>query len=313
MKVVFWGSPAYAADSLAALSGSGFDVIAVYTRAGKISGRGRKISPTPIAAMAGKMGLPVYKPSRLQDVNVLDELRSWRADCFVVVAYGLILPKELLDIPPLGCVNVHPSLLPLYRGASPVASAILDGAKSTGVTLSLLEEGIDSGPVLAQSAEVPITHETRQSELIRCLMKLGAEMLPDTLHGLAAGTIKPSPQNHDLSTVTRRLSKADGRIDWSKDAAHIDRMVRALEPWPGAWTHWQGMPFKILGASHVKAEKQDLGRQKVGTAFLHQGQLMVVCGEGLLHIRMVQLAGARPMSAADFVNGRPSIVDSNLT
>jgi methionyl-tRNA formyltransferase len=231
------------------------------------------------------------------------------ADVFVVVAYGRILPAELLAVPPMGVVNVHPSLLPMYRGPSPVVTAILDGQRQTGVTVMLLDEGMDTGPVLAQSPPIVLTGKERAGELQGRLFEEGAAMLPAVLDGLEDVTIVATPQDDSKATVTRLLARSDGEIDWSLPAEQIDRMIRAYDPWPGSFTSWNDKGLKILD---VNLSGRIDAVDDSGRVIVNGGKLFVGSGSGPLEITRLQLEGRQGVSASDFLRGRPDIDDAVL-
>lgn len=321
MRIIFFGSPREAAGSLMALISAGHDVVAVYTRPERRAGRGRAKTPTPVKEFAESQGLPVFSPASLRDnARERDRMVAANADVFVVVAYGRILPADILEVPPMGTVNVHPSLLPLYRGPSPVVTAILDGQKQTGVTVMLLDEGMDTGPVLAQSPPVKLTGRERAARLQARLFEEGAAMLPTVLAGLQDGTTVPSPQDDSKATVTRLLKRSDGEIDWSRSAEQIDRMVRAYDPWPGTFTTWNGKGLKILdveltsGAGAGPATESGPGSivgpgsgQEKGKIIIQDGRFIIGTGTGPLEITRLQLEGRQAVPADDFQRGQPEI------
>ena len=304
LRTVFFGSPEEAIPALTALVSAGHEVRAVYTRPDRPAGRSRRLAPTPVRVAAEGLGLRVETPSSLRGARVVADLAETGADLFVVVAYGRILPPEALRIPRLGAVNIHPSLLPRYRGPSPVATAVLEGATETGVTLMLLNEGMDTGPVLAQSEPVQLSGSERTGGLTAALFRKGADMLPAVLAGLENGSIRPRPQDNALATVTRLIEKEDGRIDWTRTAAETERAVRAYNPWPGAFTTWQHRTLKMLAAS-VCGEASD--RRAPGAVRVVDRRILVATGMRELELLTVQLEGRNAVTAADFLNGNPSI------
>ena len=247
MRVVFLGSGAFAVPSLEALLDRGHDVAALVTQPDREKGRGRALAATPTKAVAELRGLLVLQPRRIKDPAAIDELRALRPDVQVVVAYGQIVPRAVIDIPPLRTVNVHSSLLPRYRGAAPIHWAVVNGEAETGVTTMLIDEGLDTGPTLL-ARSTPIGPEETSPELEQRLARIGAEVLLETLDGLAAGTLTASPQDHARATLAPLLKKEDGRIDWSRPAEEIGRRVRGLLPWPGTVTGWAGGELKVLRA-----------------------------------------------------------------
>ena len=308
MRIIFFGSPAEAAESLKSLISEGHNIAAVYTRPDRRAGRGRASTPTPVKTMALENGLPVCTPARLQNnEQEFAQLADAHVDVFVVVAYGRILPPEILSIPPMGVVNVHPSLLPQYRGPSPVVTAILDGQAQTGVTVMLLDEGMDTGPILAQSPPVQLNGTEKGASLQALLFNEGAAMLPAVLKGLQDGSITPTPQDDALATVTGLLDRSDGEIDWSLSAEQIGRMVRAYDPWPGTFTTWNGKGLKILDAELTNESRDDPGKVSVT-----DGRLIVGTGSGSLEITRLQLEGRRSVTTLDFLRGQPQITGATL-
>lgn len=316
MKAVFFGSPAEAVPALRALLEAGHQVAAVYTRPDQPAGRSRRLQPTPVRAAAEALGLPVETPPGLRNAEAQHSLAALRAEVFIVAAYGRILPPDVLAMPRYGVVNIHPSLLPLYRGPSPVATAILEGAAQTGVSIMLLDEGMDTGPVLMRSAPVKLDGTERAGDLTARLFEVGAAMLDEALRGLEQETLKAAPQFDGLATVTRLIEKEDGRIEWGSLAAEIERAVRAFDPWPGTFTTWEGKTLKVLRAA---VESGETGLQAVGSAGRRQPQakpgtvrvagkrIFVTTGEGELELLSLQLEGRQPVTASDFLNGNPGV------
>ena len=308
LKVVFMGTPAFAVPALAALSDAGCEIVGVYTQPDRRAGRGRRLAASPVKQAAIERGLPVFQPASLRrDADAREHIASLAPDIIVVVAYGLFLPAETLAVPPLGALNIHPSLLPKYRGPSPVASAILQGDATSGVTLMLLDEGMDSGPVIAQQ-ETPIGADETAEELMTRLFQMGAGLLTDTLPRWRAGEITAKPQREEDATITSLLSRQDGAIDWDQTAAQIARQVRAYYPWPGSFTHWDGRQLKILSASAVDA---DDGSAAGTVVELPQG-VGVATGEGALLLRRVQMEGRQAADIADFARGYRDFMGSRL-
>jgi methionyl-tRNA formyltransferase len=302
--------------TLRALLEAGHQVAAVYTRPDQPAGRSRRLQPTPVRAAAEALGLPVETPTGLRSAEVQHSLASLRAEVFIVAAYGRILPPDVLAIPRYGVVNIHPSLLPRYRGPSPVATAILEGAAETGVSIMLLDEGMDTGPVLARSIPVRLDGTERAGELTARLFEMGAAMLPQVLRGLEAGELKPEPQKAAAATVTRLIEKEDGRIDWGRPAAEIERAVRAFDPWPGTFTIWGGRTLKVLRAAVGGGEAgQHAGgaggkrqpQAPPGTVRVAGKRIYVATGEGDLELLSLQPGGRQPVAASDFLNGNPGV------
>ena len=309
LRIAFFGSPPEAVKSLSVMKSAGFEFAAVYTRPDRPAGRGNRLTPTAVKAWSAERGLDVRTPEDLRAREVLRQLAETGADAFVVAAYGRILPPAALDIPRLGVINIHPSLLPKYRGPSPVQTAILDGVPETGVTIMQLDEGMDTGMILRSSGPVPLDGTERTGELTARLFALGASMLPDVLTDLSEGRLKPVPQDDSMASVTRLVRRADGEADWRRPARYVERMVRAYDPWPGVFTTWYARTLKILDAS-VAVDGTSQGPP--GTVFHHGGGLAVATGEGALELRRVQLAGRRAADAPDFLNGHPEIVGAVL-
>ena len=328
MRIIFFGSPREAVAALDSLISAGHDLAAVYTRPDRPAGRGRAKVPTPVRVFAAEQGLPVFTPAGFRKgPRERDRMVTIKADVFVVVAYGRILPVDILAVPPMGVVNVHPSLLPVYRGPSPVAAAILDGQTHTGVTVMLLDEGMDTGPLLAQSPPIMLTGRERADDLQELLFKEGAAMLPAVLNGLRDGTIVPVPQDETKATVTRLLERSDGEIDWSLPAGQIDRMIRAYDPWPGTFTSWNGRGLKILdveipeGAGAGPAAEllpaagswPDLySSTEAGRVIVEDHRLFVGTGTGPVEVTRLQLEGRKGVSADDFLRGQPGIHGATL-
>jgi methionyl-tRNA formyltransferase len=303
VKIVFFGSPAFAVPFLVALHNDpGTEVLAAVCQPDKPAGRGQEVSAPAVKDAALAHGITVLQPPTLKDEAIQAELRAMGADAFVVVAYGKLIPKPVLDIPKLGCVNVHPSLLPKYRGASPMQFALDAGDAETGITIMLLDEGMDTGPILAFD-HLEIDDVETLGSLTAKVMKLGPPLLLSTLKRLAAGEIVPLPQDDAQATLTTKLEREDGRIDWTRDAAAIERRVRAYDPWPGTWTTWNrnGKPMrvKILSAREIGA-KDGLSP---GHVQADDERLIVGCGTEALEILTLQPEGKSAMTADQFLAG----------
>lgn len=315
LRVLFMGTPDFAVPALRALLAHAqtpdarFQVVGVATQPDRPAGRGNKVSMSPVKQVALEAGVPVLQPTSLRkQPDAVEAIRQLRPDLLVVAAYGLILPASVLEIPRLGCVNLHASLLPAYRGASPIPAALLDGLEETGVSIMRMDEGMDTGDVLAQVRE-RITPDDTTATLSARLAELGAGILMTVLTAYVDGEIVPVAQK-DLPgepTIVRMIKKEAGRIDWALSAHQIERVVRAYQPWPTAYTFWHGAPLRILRArvsEHFVGEPGSV--VKVG------GEIGVVTGEGLLILEVVQPAGKRPMEARAFVNGAQGFVGSVL-
>lgn len=316
MKIVFMGTPDFAVVTLQALISSGHEVAAVISQPDKPFGRKAELRPTPVKAAAEAAGIPVFQPQRLRDPGFTEQLEQLAPDVIVVAAYGKIIPSFILELPRYGCLNVHASLLPKYRGAAPIQWAILDGEKETGVTIMQMNEGLDTGDILSM-AKVPITDNETGGSLFDKLAAEGGHLLVETLPLVENGTVRPQKQPQDSPTpYARMITKEDGQINWSRDAAAIERQVRALDPWPGAYTRLNGKFFKIL-RSHVvsvpaecETKSEECGKIQADVqpgSVLRTGRegIDVCTGSGVLRVTEVQLEGKKRMEAADFLRGRP--------
>lgn len=300
------GTPEFAIPSLQALIGS-FDVTGVFTQPDRPAGRGRQLTPPPVKRLALEHDLPLQQPEALKSDAAFNSLRDWSPDAVVVAAYGQILPPRILELPPLGCINVHASLLPRWRGAAPVQAAILHGDEQTGVTLMKMDPGLDTGPILAQRRTSIGPRETG-GQLSQRLAQLGAELLLEALPAYAEGRIEPVPQDGSQATKAPLLRKRDGALDFGYPAARLERKVRAYDPWPGTYFHWNGLRIAVLAAS-VTAGDADL---TPGTALNHDGRPAVQTAAGALVLDEVQPAGKRPMSGASFLNGAQDFPGSRV-
>ena len=309
LTIVFFGSPPEAVESLAVLQAAGIDIASVYTRPDRPAGRGNRMTPTAVKVWASERGLDVRTPDDLRSRDTLDHLASTHASVFVVAAYGRFLPRAVLDIPRLGVVNIHPSLLPAYRGPSPVQTAILDGVSETGVTIMKLDEGMDTGMILRASEPVPLDGTERAGDLLTRLFSLGAMMLPDVLFDLSNGQLTPVPQDDSRASMTKLVRRGDGAADWRRSARRLERMMRAYDPRPGLFTTWYSRTLKIMDAAVVEDER---GALPPGTVFRIAGRLAVSTGEGALELLRVQLQGRRAVDAPDFLRGHPEIVGAVL-
>jgi methionyl-tRNA formyltransferase len=306
-KLVFMGMPDFAVPTLKALIGR-YEIVGVVTQPDRRVGRGRKVEASPVKVVALAHNLSVLQPPRLRQPEVAAELGALAPEVIVVAAYGHILRAGVLAIPPKGCLNVHASLLPKYRGAAPIAAAILSGEEETGVTIMLMDEGMDTGPVLSQ-AICPISPQDTRESLSAKLAQLGADLLMDTLPHWLAGKIEPQPQDHSQATYSRIIAKQDGLIDWSQSAVEIWRRSRAYYPWPGSYTYWQGKLLKVLRA---EALPHWSGEEEPGQVMALREGLAVATGEGALLLSEVQLAGKRALNVEDFARGHGDFVGSVL-
>jgi methionyl-tRNA formyltransferase len=300
MRVLFFGTPEFAVPSLNALVGEGFDVVGVVTRPDAALGRHRsRLEPTPVKQAALAEGLPVLQPERPADAGFMDEVRALAPDVSAVVAYGHILKPDLLDLPRLGSINVHASLLPALRGAAPIERAILTGLTETGVTIMQMDRGMDTGPILHQVA-TPIAPDETAGELRVRLAEIGALALVEALTLLDETGLTPQPQDASRATYAPKITRDEERIDWLRPADEIARHVRAFDPTPGAWTDCRGAPLKLYGARAVAGQEGAVPGLVVGL----KEALRVACGRGAVEISDVQPAGRARMTAHAFANGR---------
>lgn len=306
-RIIFMGTPAFACPTLQTLLERGENVVAVFTQPDRPKGRGQKLQAPPVKELALQHGLTVHQPLKVRAPEVIEQIGALQPDLIVVVAFGQILPKALLEIPSHGCVNVHASLLPRYRGAAPLNWCIVNGESETGATTMLMDVGLDTGPMLLKRA-TPIAPDEDITTLHDRMALLGARLLGETLDGMQAGSITPQPQDDAQTCYAPLLKKEDGLIDWTKPAQEIHNLVRGLATWPGAYTFLQGQPLKIhstrLGTTSGTA----------GTVLAASAEgIEVACGQGSLLIRELQPAGSRRMDAASFLAGHPLAPDTAFT
>ena len=309
-RIVFMGTPEFAVPSLAALLGTRYDVVGVLTKEDQPAGRGQKLVASPVKQLAAAHGLAIHQPPTLRTAEAQTALAGLAPDVLVVAAYGLILPQEVLDLPRFGCINVHGSVLPRWRGAAPIAAAILAGDVETGVSIMRMDAGVDTGPMLS-AAYLPIMLDDTTGTLTAKLAGLGADLLVRTLPRWLAGELAPTPQPDKGATWAPRITKEEGQIDWSEPAALIERRVRAYQPWPAAYTRWNGQGLKVLRARPEEgAGGWGLG---VGTIIAGKtGSAGVVTGRGVLWLEEVQLAGKRATPIDAFVQGARGFLGSKL-
>lgn len=305
MRIVFMGSPAFAVPAFRMLAAD-YTIIGVVTQADKAAGRGRKLGYSPIKQAALDLSLPILQPTRVRDEEPVNVIKSWSPDLIIVAAYGQILSQDILDIPRMGSINIHASLLPCWRGAAPIQAAILQGDEETGITLMLMDIGLDTGPVLTQSI-IKIEETETAGELSLRLSHLGAEHLRDTLPDYIQGKITPTPQDAISATYAPMLKKQDGLLDFSKSALQLTRQVRAFEPWPGSFFFWENTRI-VVHAAHL----DEAADQEVGMVMRQTRHPAVVTSSGLFVLDEVQPAGRKTMSGEAFANGSPGIVGSNL-
>ncbi|MBI4267666.1 MAG: methionyl-tRNA formyltransferase [Chloroflexi bacterium] len=312
LRVVFMGTPEFAVLSLEHLLLNQSEVVAVYTQPDRAAGRGRTPVASPVKRVALDWNLPVVQPVNFKASETVAQLAGFHPDVIVVAAFGQILPRAVLDIPPYRCINIHPSLLPKFRGASPIAAAILAGDEFTGTSIMLMERGLDTGPVLAR-AQIPISPQDSTGSLTAKLSLISAHLLLEVLAGWSRGELAPQPQDDAAATYSGEISKESGSIDWHLPAVAIWRQVRAFNPWPGSFTNWQGQPLKILEAVPLPVPAGE--PLEVGQVVAFSGgvaEVGVSTGDGILGILKVQMAGKRVMSAAEFIRGQRHFVGSVL-
>ncbi len=301
MKLIFCGTPQFAVPTLEKLVAEKFSIQLVMTNPDEPSGRGHKVQPSPVKETALKHGLALFQPAKVKTDETREYLSQYHPDAIVIVAYGHIVPQWMIDLSPLGCINLHASILPKYRGAAPIAWAIIRGEKETGVTTMKIDAGMDTGDTLLERRE-PIRDDDTTETLGERLSVIGADLMVETLRKLEWGEITPRPQNHDLATLAPRLKKEDGLIEWSMPAEEIARRVRGLIPWPGAYTVFREKRLHIWRAEAVPAAR----RQALtpGMILTEGGRLAAACGEGTqLLLHEVQLEGRKRLSAREFMNG----------
>ena len=299
MKIVFMGTPDIAATCLEKLMADGFDVAAVYTQPDRPKNRGMKLAFSPVKEVALKYDLPVYQPENFRDEETVQTLKNLQPDVIAVVAYGRILPQSVLDIPTKGCINIHASLLPAYRGSAPYQWAVLDGLKETGVTAMYLCREMDAGDMI-DTAKTPIGPDETAGELLDRLAVLGAELLSKTMDRLSKGAVEGIPQDHSRATYAPMLDKSMCPIDWNKTATQIHNQVRGLHPWPVATMELNGSKFKV----HATAVTEDSGYPGQILGLTKTG-LKIACGEGAIEIRSLQAEGGKRMAACDYFRGHP--------
>jgi methionyl-tRNA formyltransferase len=308
LRVAFAGTPQFAVPALRALAASEHQLVGVLTQPDRPAGRGREPKPSPIKRLALELGLPLAQPPRLASESERAPLRQWDSDLLVVVAYGLLLPRAALELPRHGCINIHASLLPRWRGAAPVQRSILAGDRETGVSIMQLDEGLDTGALLAQRA-LAIEPGTDAGTLLEQLSQLGAQLLLETLSALESGSLRPTPQPSQGITYAAKIGKLEARIDWSHSAAQIARQVRAFNPRPVAETLWRAEPLRIWSAQVVPdsaAGQSAFAAAVPGQVVLAAGELLYVkCGEGVLAVTRLQRSGRRVLSAGQFLSGQP--------
>ena len=304
LRLIFMGTPDFAVPTLIELAARGHEIAAVYTRAPKPGGRrGLELQPTPVEREARRLGLAVLTPRTLKDEAAQAEFRAHNADAAVVVAYGLILPKPILDAPRLGCFNVHASLLPRWRGAAPINRAVMAGDAESGVTIMQMDEGLDTG-AMAMSDHIPIGPDMTAGELHDALARLGADLMARALAALERGSLTPTPQSAQGVTYAAKISKEETRIEWAKPWSQVHNHIRGLSPFPGAWFEY--------GAARIKALRATRGEGKGAPGTMLDDRLTIACGEGAVRLTQVQREGKKPMSAEEFLRGTKAAPGAQL-
>jgi methionyl-tRNA formyltransferase len=294
-SVVFMGSPDFSLPTLRALSAA-YDVVGVVTQPDRASGRGRELKAPPVKTLALELGIPVMQPEKLRQPEAMEQLRKWNPDLIVVAAFGQILRREVLELPRYGCINVHASLLPRWRGAAPINAAILHGDEETGVTIMVMDVGLDTGPMLSKRS-IRLTRDETAGSAFERLSRLGADLLVETLPDYLSGKLTPMPQPEEGVTYAPMMKKEEGRLDFTQDAESLERRVRAFNPWPGAFMDFDGTLLKIHRA------RVEVGLAPVGQRLVVQDQPAVGAGGGLLILEEVQPAGKKTMSGRAFLAG----------
>lgn len=305
MKIVFMGTPDFAAGALEALIEAGHEITLVVTQPDKPKGRSKELQFSPVKECALRHGLPVFQPAKIKTPEAIDRLKKYAADIYVVAAFGQILSREILDIPRYRCLNIHASLLPKYRGASPIQHVIIDGEKETGVTIMQMDEGVDTGDMLYKKV-IAIADDDTFETLHDKLMVLGGEAIVEALPLLEAGRLIPEKQNHEESSHVSLISKSMGEIDFRKGTLEIDRLIRGMNPWPSAYTFYKGKQLKLWKALPVSAEASQeyaIGALPGSVVRVNKDSLEVATGDGVLQIQELQLEGKKRMSTHDFLLG----------
>ncbi len=299
MKIVFMGTPDYAVNALEAIVQAGYEVACVLTQPDKPKGRGKEMQFPPVKQCALKYGIPVFQPVKVKESGSVEKLRSFEADLFVVAAFGQILSKEILTMPKYGCINIHASLLPKYRGAAPIQWAVINGEKESGITIMQMDEGVDTGDILLQRKVLLDAKETGES-LYDKLSETGAELIIEALRKIEEGTLQPVKQDEALSTHVGKITKALGKIDWNKSAVELERLIRGLHSWPSAYTSFHGKNLKIWEAE-VTGEKESGEPGSIDR--VTKASVLVNTGDGKLALKSVQIEGKKRMEVKDFLLG----------
>mgnify|MGYP000872340837 CR=1 FL=1 len=293
-RIVFMGSPDFALPSLRLLA-KNYDVVGVITQPDRASGRGRELKSPPVKILAGELNLPILQPEKLKEAT--EEIKTWNPDVIIVAAFGQILKKEILDLPKFGCINVHASLLPRWRGAAPINAAILAGDEETGVTIMKMDVGLDTGDMLSKKS-IRLNPDDTAGSVFQALSTLGAELLIETLPKIFDGSITPQPQPDEGATYAPMLKKEDGKLDFNHSIYEIERRVRAMNPWPSAWFEWNGNLLKVM---RVGVSEKKVG--ETGNRFTVEGRGAMTCADGSIILEEVQPAGKKVMSGKSFLAG----------
>ena len=315
MRIVFMGTPDFSVPALKALVEAGHQVIAVVTQPDKPRGRGKEVQMTPVKIQAMEYGIPVYQPAKVRDASFVEVLQGMEADVYVVIAFGQILPRAVLELPKYGCINIHASLLPKYRGAAPIQWCVIDGERETGITTMMMDAGLDTGDMLEKTV-IPIEEKETGGSLHDKLSQAGGELILSTLAKLEQGTLVRTPQTEEGTCYARMLTKSLGDIDWNQGAVSIERLIRGLNPWPSAYTLWNGKTIKIWSADAVTGREADgflaesglpaeTGMAPGTVVRSDKNSLVVSTGSGLLSVRELQMEGKKRMDTPAFLRGYP--------
>ena len=300
MKIIYMGTPDFAVAPLAALAENGYEVEAVITQPDKPKGRGKTMMPTPVKEEALKHGIPVLQPVKVRDPEFVEELKNLAPDIIIVAAFGQIIPKSILDMPRFGCINIHASLLPKYRGAAPIQQAVIDGEKESGVTTMQMDAGLDNGDMLLKTV-VPLDEKETGGSLFDKLSKAGADLLLETLDALENGTVTPQKQGESPTAYAKMLTKDMGAIDWNRPAKELERLIRGLNPWPSAYTKLNGKTLKIWAADVCGQTGE---KAQPGTVLkAEKDEFLIQTGEKILSVKELQLEGKKRMDTAAFLRG----------
>jgi len=307
MRIVYMGTPPFAVAPLRALAAAGQEIVGVVTRTDKPAGRGRSVAAPPVKVAAQAMGLAVFQPKRVREAEFVEQLRTLAPDAIIVAAYGQILPKDILTLPKYGCINIHASLLPFYRGAAPINWAIIRGEQKTGITIMQMDEGMDTGATLVQE-QVPIEANDTAGTLVEKLSVLGAKMITTALPLIVSGKLLPTPQDGSKATMAPLLKKENGLIDWTLPAVEIHNRVRGLSPWPGAYGFLDSKMVKIITTEAIA------GNGEAGLLYARDKNILEAgTGRGLLRILSLQPEGKKPMTAAEFMRGHRGVAGKKFS